>query len=102
MWDICTGLTAMAENLLMMQTLLQKQLEAKRDNQKHLKWLETAVYGEQNNNLQSTWHNLHGKMGPCQPYVCINRENIAFDFTLHFVAADILSGLHATLQTERM
>lgn len=92
----------MAENLLMMQTLLQKQLEAKRDNQKHLKWRETAVYGEQNNNLQSTWHSLHGKMGPCQPYVCINRENIAFDFTLHFVPADTLSGLHATLQTERM
>lgn len=92
----------MAENLLMMQTLLQKHLEARRDTQKHLKWHERAVYGACNNHLQSTRHGLHGKMGPCQPHLCVNRENTAFGFTLHFLPTDKpQAGLHAPLQTER-
>lgn len=96
------GLTAMAENLLMMQTLLRKHLEAKRDTRKHFKWHETAVYGACNNHLQSIRHSLHGKMGPCQPYVCINRENIAFDYTLHFVPTETLADSHAPPQIERL
>jgi len=92
----------MAENLLKTQTLLQKHLEAKKTTQMHLKWHKTAVYGVCNNHIWSIRHSLHGKMAPFQPYVCINGENIALDFTLHFAPTDTLSGLHVPLQIKKM